>query len=305
VTSYTTTTAVPVFQHGEAGPHRGSPGVYDVVLILGIPGLTSVTTSINLDESLVGGDSLLVGAGLELRLDSGTGVAGTAQVIPNREGRLAQVRASIQADDFAAAERLIHNLVVPTLSLLAFHADVALETTGMLLTEHATQIKRFSTTMLGTFQPAPTPVGVLTPPLRLLLATYREGLNSNSPLYQALSFYKVLEHVKALATQQRRSAARAGQTVTDPIERRLPTDLADFPEHTEWEVEVFAGYLGKTYTEVRTALTDTIRNAVAHLTPGRDVRSADLLADIQACRDAVPVLRYIARALISDELSRT
>jgi hypothetical protein len=39
VTSYTTTTAVPVFQHGEAGPHRGSPGVYDVVLILGIPGV--------------------------------------------------------------------------------------------------------------------------------------------------------------------------------------------------------------------------------------------------------------------------
>jgi hypothetical protein len=94
-------------------------------------------------------------------------------VIPNREGRLAQVRASIQADDFAAAERLIHNLVVPTLSLLAFHADVALEITGMLLTERATQIKRFGTTMLGTFQPAPTPEGVLTPPLRLLLATRR------------------------------------------------------------------------------------------------------------------------------------
>jgi hypothetical protein len=48
---------------------------------------------------------------------------------------------------------------------------------------------------------------------------------------------------------------------------------------------------------------DTIRNAVAHISPGMDLRIADYAADIRACRDITPVLRYIARDLIQEELA--
>lgn len=61
--------------------------------------------------------------------------------------------------------------------------------------------------------------------------------------------------------------------------------------------------VGGVSREIKESATGTIRNAVAHLMPGRDVLVADYLKDIQACRDIVPVLRYMSRTLISDEIA--
>jgi hypothetical protein len=72
---------------------------------------------------------------------------------------------------------------------------------------------------------------------------------------------------------------------------------------TEWERDVFTPYLGKTFAEIKEAVGDTVRNAIAHLTPGRDIRVADYLKDIRACRDITPVLRYIAHVLIKGEMA--
>lgn len=57
------------------------------------------------------------------------------------------------------------------------------------------------------------------------------------------------------------------------------------------------------FAEIRDTVTDTIRNAVAHISPGMDLRIADYAADIRACRDITPVLRYVARELVHDELT--
>jgi hypothetical protein len=57
------------------------------------------------------------------------------------------------------------------------------------------------------------------------------------------------------------------------------------------------------FAEIRDAVTDTIRNAVAHISPGMDLRVADYAADVRACRAITPVLRYVARELIHDELA--
>ena len=72
---------------------------------------------------------------------------------------------------------------------------------------------------------------------------------------------------------------------------------------TEWARDNFTPYLGMSFGEIRDAVTDTIRNAVAHISPGMDLRIADYAADIRACRAITPVLRYVARELIRDELA--
>ena len=72
---------------------------------------------------------------------------------------------------------------------------------------------------------------------------------------------------------------------------------------TDWARDNFTPYLGKTFAEIKEAVADTIRNAVAHISPNMDLRIADYAADIRACRDITPVLRYIARELIHDELA--
>jgi hypothetical protein len=306
VTEYNVVTAVPVFPHGDAGEPSGSPGRYDVLFVLGVPGVSGVATALDFDAIAAGGDSLLEGSGLQIDLATPDGSASNmARIVPNKQGRLAQVRLTITAESFAAAEKEAHDEVMPVLSRIAFEADTALEVTAVLMTEEATQIRSVGATVIGSVQPAPELEGLMTEELRPFLAAYREGLNSNSPLYQSLSFYKVIEGVATFAVKRARSVSRGSQsTADDPLTGTIPVDLSELPETTEWARAAFAPYLGKSFSDIKDSVSDTIRNAVAHLTPGRDVRVADYLADIHACREVLPILRYVARSLIREELAQ-
>jgi hypothetical protein len=240
---------------------------------------------------------------VELRPADGS-TPDVAKIIPNSTGRLAQVHVTVTAANFAAAMEKAHDEVMPVLSRIAFEADTALEVTATVLTEQATQTRRMGAVVIGEVRSAPELEGLMTPELRPYLAAYREGLNSNSPLYQALSFYKIIEGVGAFGTRRARAAARSGgPAAQDPLAKQIPSDPRDLPALTEWEQGVFTPHLGKTFAEIKETVGDTVRNAIAHLTPGRDIRVADYLGDIRACRDITPVLRYIAHVLIEDELA--
>lgn len=305
VTEYNVVTVVPLLEGGEAGPRTGSPGSYDVVFILGVPGMSSVMTSLNFDDALTQGDSLLAGTGLRVDLQVPHGSASNvAEIVPNSQGRLGRVCLTVTGSDFASAEKEAHDEVMPVLSWIAFEADTPVDVTAVLMTEQATQIRRMGATLVGAVQPAPRLSGLMTPELRPLLAAYREGLNSGAPLYQALSFYKVIEGVESFRKHRGRATVKAGASADpDPLLRRIPADPSDLPAATRWARSVFTPYLGRTFAEIKGAVENPIRHAVAHLTPGRDIRVADYLADVRACRDIVPVLRYMARALIKDELA--
>jgi hypothetical protein len=71
----------------------------------------------------------------------------------------------------------------------------------------------------------------------------------------------------------------------------------------DWARANFTHYLGRNFDEIRRAVEHTIRDAIAHITPGLDLRIADYASDIWACREVVPVLRYMARELIRNELA--
>jgi hypothetical protein len=305
VTEYNQITVVPVFPGGEAGPPSGFRGSYDVVFVLGVPGVSGVATHLDFDGMRAGGDSLLLGSGLQLDIqppDGGPPYA--ARIIPNSRGRLAQVRLTVSAEDFSVAEQKAFDIVMPVLSRIAFEADTPVEVTGVLLTERATQTRRLGATLAGAIQAAPELAWDMTPEIRPFLAAYREGLNANSPLYQALSFYKVIEGVPKFHKKRVRAAARSGTMVPpDPMAKQVPSDRRDLADMTDWARENFAPYLGKSFVEIRDAVEHTIRDAIAHITPGLDLRIADDAADIRACREIVPVLRYMARELIRDEIT--
>ena len=305
VTEYNVVTAVPVSKSGKAGPPAGAAARYDVVFILGVPGISSVMTSLNFDDLLTEGDSLLVGNGLQVDLPVPEGSApNVAAIVPNAQGRLAQVRLTVTGTDASSAEKEAHDEVMPVLSWIALEADTPLEVKAVVMTDQATQIRRMGATLVGTVQPAPEFAGPLTPELRPFLAAYREGLNSTAPLYQALSFYKVIEGVASFRKHRRRAIVKGDTTVNlDPLSGRIPADASDLPVVTPWACSVFTPYLGMTFAEIKGAAENPIRNAVVHLTPGRDIRVADYFADVRACQDIIPILRYVARALIKDELA--
>jgi len=305
VTEYNTFIAVPHFPNGAAGSPSGSPGSYDVVFVLGVPGIGGVATSMDFDAILAKGDSLLESSGLQVELETPDGSeSNIAHIVPNSQRRLARVSLTVTANNFVAAEKEAHDEVMPVLSRIAFEADTPLEVTAVMLTEQATQIRSFGATIVGAVQPAPEVAGLMTSELRPFLAAYREGLNSNSPLYQALSFYKVIEGVTTFSTNRARATSKSGGAIApDPLSKGIPGTASELPDLTDWARGVFTPYLGKTFAEIKESVSDTVRSAVVHLTPGRDIRVADYLDDIRACREVTPILRYMARILIGDEIA--
>jgi hypothetical protein len=116
VTEYNTLKVVPVFAHGEAGPHAGSHGLYDVVYVLGVPGIDAVTTNVDFYGIVDRGDSLLEGSGLKVDVTTTHGTS-VARVLPNAKGRLARVDLTVTADSFDAAHKEAHDNVIQRLAV--------------------------------------------------------------------------------------------------------------------------------------------------------------------------------------------
>ncbi len=49
-------------------------------------------------------------------------------------------------------------------------------------------------------------------------------------------------------------------------------------------------------------LQDAFRNAIAHLDPMRSVLTIDNIDDVKAAERAVPIIRYISRVMLGNEL---
>lgn len=306
VTEFTRIISVPVFATGEAGPPSGSQGDYQVMLVLGVPGVSSVATEMDFEAVLRSGDSLLQGTGRKVQLSaSPTDPPSEFLISANRHRRLDRVEVTVSAKSFAEAEQTAHDLVMPLLSQMAVDADAAVEVKATVIIETATQNRQMGAVLIGSVKPAPEFAQVLTPELRPLVAAYREGLNCNSPAYQALAFYKIVEGVESFSKRERRKAQQQGKPVpADPLAALMPDTRADVPDGPPWSKERFDKYLGRTFQDVKDSFTDVIRNAVAHLTPGTDLRVPDFMDDVEQCREAVPILRYMARELIRAEIAR-
>lgn len=266
----------------EMGPRAGSPGLYDVILILGIPGISSVATDLNIEQMLAKGDSLIAGDTYSI---SGQRYDGTVdpfvKIEGNGEGHLARVLATVELEHFAAADRYAASLL-PLVSLLAFHADTPLDVTATVVTERSTGTTKLCATVIGAVQPAPTLEDrVPDPAIQALMASYREGLNSNSPLYAALCFYRVLEGAEVLGKQRQRRLPKEEQAVDDPMNTLLPTTP---PLGTDsWMQDAFATHQGRSFREIKAALRNPLRNSISHLTPGRDYIVVDELPGVAEC----------------------
>jgi hypothetical protein len=303
VTEQLTYTLVPVFEHGQAGPPEGSRGKYDATFILGIPGIGSTLTELNFNAENLG-DSLMIGPGLSVDIDfPDHGASANVVFSSNKRGRLSQVHLALDAESFADAEKFAHDIVMPILSRMSFELNVAVEVTATIMVEKSTMIQSIHAAVVGTAQSVQSVEGPMTPELRPYLSAYREGLNSNSPLYQALSFFKVIEGVKKFHIKRlRASTSNSASNIPDPGSHSIPSSIDQISIDSEWTRICFTPYLGLSFDEVVEKVRQTIRDAVAHISPGMELRTADYYEDDQTCRLIAPVLRYMARVLIQTEL---
>ena len=113
----------------------------------------------------------------------------------NEHHRLRSITLEVEADSFESAVRETYNLVTPVLSRWAFVHDVAITIAGVEVHELGTDARQWRLAMAGAVKRFSGPSASSTPQDRRLLEAYREGLSSTEPLYQALSYFKVIEGV--------------------------------------------------------------------------------------------------------------
>ncbi|HUX11945.1 MAG TPA: methylamine utilization protein MauJ [Spirochaetia bacterium] len=304
-------TVVPLFPESDPrsklgnGP-IGAAGDYIVVYRLGVPGIQAASTEFHFGSLESTGDSLIEAHPdatqivIELKASPDTPADQKLTLGVNREHRLSSVVLRCQAENFEGAAEHAHDIVMPFLSQLAFSHEVAITTTGREIIEVATETRQMSQITVGAVKGIALGVWASTPEQRRLLASYREGLSSSEPLYQALSFYKVVEGVLSMRGIEDAAHRARGETPNRAFER-IPQDITSalHPSDSPLQRESFAPYLGRKFADVRDELRESLRNHISHMDFGALSFGADSYADVVAVQRALPVLRYMARVLLS------
>jgi hypothetical protein len=305
-------TVVPDFappdpRAGIAFSPEGQPGVYRVTFVLAVPGKDVFRADLDIERMTQSGDSLLaVPVGRHFKVEISNGTRAEIDVAPNADGKLATAVTRVTAASFQESQRFAWNLVMPMLSWWSYRYDAALDITGYEVLEEATQAQRWVGGVLSKVKPfaADPSEGNLhsRPEYRTLFASYREALGATNLFYRFLCFYKVVEGCYGLRAQRRQAIHTAGQAYREPTEE-IPADLSAFADCQPYpHVESFRPYAGRRFTRVRDELRAVMRNAIAHIDPENLSVVADNFDDVAACEKAAPVIKYMARQMLRNEL---
>ncbi len=108
--------------------------------------------------------------------------------------------------------------------------------------------------------------------------------------------------MKKLRIHRRVATLNAGNQYKEPPDERMPDTESDCGSTDPLVLENFKPYLGKKFTWVLEQMRGLLRNAVAHLDPTGDSLIADKFEDVTKCEQALPVIKYISRVMLSNEL---
>lgn len=309
-------TVVPEFANAASGPvsssPEGAPGYYVVTFLLAVPGKEQYYDALDFAELLEKGNSLLAVPSPVAQIKVTIFNDHESQdmiCFPNAQGALAKVQMRLSATSFTDAGRQAFDLAMANLSWWSYHHDVALDIAGYHILEEQTQSHRVVVGLVGKTKAWDGNIlnaaALSDPKFRPLFAAYREGANASNPFYQLLCFYKVADGAKALRDQRRKATLSAGEQYQNPEGETLPEKVEDLGEAYRESHEAFQPYLGQSFTKVLDQFRGLFRNAIAHLDPtGATGNSlcADKFDDIVMCEQAIPVVRYISRVRLRNEV---
>ena len=293
-------------------PPDGSPGTYQVEAVLGVPGASrSAFIAVDWEQIAAEGDSLIEmprnATGMTQSWHRG-GPDGDQLIsydfTVNADARLATATTRLYASGFHEALVSAQDVLESYLSALSFHHNVPIEAVAWRVTEQRTGGVRLAMKHLGKVKPLDLSLNMLSSPqLRELLSTWREAMNAATPMGQALGFYKIIERVHRYRVD-REARTRDSDNRYLPPRELMPNDTQNLVPEYEWSTDSFKPFLGKKFTSVWDQdLRERIRHAVAHLREDAPSLTADRAVDVEICRQAVPVLHYIAREMLQREIT--
>lgn len=318
-----------------AGGFGGMPGQYKVVFTLSRPGFPLLPERNYSASTNLKGDSHLAITKPALKFLNGEDFdqlelecnTPDGRIIftgyPNDQGFLGKLESEhFHANDFSDAALKAHHALSPALSNISLYLDVPSHIYQMDVTEIRTGSTRMSVTA-----PFPDVPGSMPPeyaPSKDLLkyaSLYREALNSNSPNYQFLCWYKVIEGLRDRRQRTRAQAAieakAKGEKPLSYPDERLPADRAEqdkwlnaiFPLPQELDEMALASiFIKEAVGRKISNLIDKgeelheLRNKIAHavLDSGEVTISIDDGLDIDEVNKWLPLTKCIARYLLKD-----
>jgi hypothetical protein len=234
----------------------------------------------------------------------------------NSEGFLSRLHIEeLPASSFGDADRKARELIHPILSNLSLKYDVPVKVAQFDVTEKSTGTLRTAVRVGPRFAIPLEKEMVIGPMLRGLSSLYREGMNSTSPTYAFLCFYKIIESIK----KRREHIGQICRSYGEPPLRfeavRIPAadpELANlaagaFPKSYQWDamtvsqvfrVETRSKKLFDVFDKYLTPLRNRIAHALLDSGEFADLDDPKLLRDIE---EWLPFTRFAARiALLTD-----
>lgn len=237
---------------------------------------------------------------------------------PNAKGFLAKIElASFDASHFGDATLKAYRALASGLSNISVYLDIPLHIYQMDITELRTNSVKMS--LLGAHTEIPLsmiPTDVMTEEFRRYASLYREALNSNSPNYQFLCYYKIIEGIRKRQERLVLEAKARGETIATRPRLIIPIEAEDqikwlnsiFPVRQTWDSTALelifpAKSLGKKVNKIIDGELDSIRNKIAHtvLRSGEPTISIDEGLDMDLVTGWLPLGKCIARLLIKTE----
>lgn len=312
-------------------PVEGAPGSYEVVFVLRRPGYPLLPErQISFSTGHLGDSHLAISKPAfkppgnedadQIRLYAGT-EDGRFEFVgtPNSRGFLGKLTSlPFKANSRLHAEEIAYRALAGSLSNLSLQLDIPLEIAQTETKERLTHNVHISFVSPHIEAPlAVNPATTLMTEYRGIASLYREAMNTNSPVFQFLCFYKIIEALRARRKRLERQAKKAGTAYVAPTEV-LPTSHADirvwlnalFYARPEWDLfaldsAVPAELRGKTISSVVEDVLGPIRVDVAHAlfrgTKNELNISADELLHTQRITKVLPLTKCIVRRMLKND----
>jgi hypothetical protein len=238
---------------------------------------------------------------------------------PNKDGYLGKLVADpFHATDRLAARRQASTAIQGLLSNLSSQLDIPLIIEVVEVTELATQAKGVS--FVAPFAPTSMSVrgsGAFNDrEFEHAVALYREAINSNTPIYRFLCFYKILElsrkRRKRLSIKHKASfkQPRAGEQIPLRDKQAMEDWLnAIFYVNRDWDEGIFDQIfipeaLGKKINNLFDNQLRPIRDRVAHgILDDGDFLLLDKQEDRELVSRWLPLLRCMARRVMKNDFN--
>jgi SEC-C motif len=240
--------------------------------------------------------------------------------VANEHGRLGKVSVEVPAASFFEAETIALDAAFPFLSSLAFNLDIPLRLAQMDVMQLSTRNSSMTYTC-PYMEVVPSAQEYFhSPYIQSLLSLYREGINSYSPNYQFLCWYKIVEGINA---KREPETAQLKGSLPLKYPERLEKDIIEQRKRLEeafpfikpcgttdaaWDDLVPAEVRNWKFNRVREQKLEPLRNRIAHMIsePSGDLSlSPDSRENASQVNKWISLLRFIARVMVMNEIART